>query len=169
MSTTDQALQAFNAIRDIPYRIPITPSEVDRCCSGKHILLKSELEKLGYTVRHRVCSFNWSSIDLPDQVRSVPHQDSSMHSFLEIQKEGQWIPVDATWDEAISSVLPSNTWDGKSETPVAVRIDQVFSPEESENIMTGPSGQETEHDLEVNGLFYAAFNEWLAKVRTERA
>ena len=128
-------------------------------------MLNTELERLGYTVRHRVCTFKWSSMDLPTEVLRASHNDLSTHSFLEIKKNDTWIPIDATWDQAISSVLNYNNWDGESETPLAVRADDVFSPEESEQIMTTSSMEETESDLSANGQFYAAFNDWLSKVR----
>ena len=162
----EKAIKVFEEIRDIPYRIPLTAIEVDHSCSGKHMLLKKELERLGYTVRHRVCSFRWSSVDLPIEVTRVPHEDASTHSYLEFKKDDIWIPVDATWDQAISSVLSSNSWDGESATPIAVKANVFFSPEESEQIMTQISEKEVESDLEINGQFYAAFNDWLAEVRS---
>ena len=161
----EAGIKVFKRIRDIPYRIPLNLSELDQCCSGKHIELKAELEKAGYTVRHRVCTFRWSSLDLPETLCKLPHQDTSTHSYLEILVGLEWITVDATWDTRISSILPRNTWDGSSKTPIAVAVEDIFSPEESEKIMTQGSNEETLADLRINGEFYNGFNEWLEEVR----
>ena len=159
------ARKAFEQIRDIPYRIPLSLSEEDHCCSGKHILLKARLETLGYTIRHRVCSFEWSSLSLPQEVMHVPHENPSTHSYLEFLHNGAWIPVDATWDTGISHILPVNNWDGMSATPIAVPVTSVFSPEKSTDIMTNENDQEILEDLAKNGNFYEKFNNWLQDSR----
>jgi len=62
MNILVNCINAFEQIRDIPYRIPMSLDEVDYCCSGKALLLKNKLESLGFQVRYRVCRFRWSEM-----------------------------------------------------------------------------------------------------------
>ncbi len=155
----------FEAIRDTPYAIPLSLSGTDDCCSGKHRRLKAQLEALGLKTDWQVCSFKWSDLDLPEEVRAVPHTDDSTHVFLRVLIGSDWIDVDATWDAALAQLLPVNEWDGKTSTKIAVPAIELFSLEKSSKIMDQENPQDVVQDLAVNGLFYKAFNEWLAEVR----
>src|SRR3989344_9376662 len=115
------AAKSFLEIRDIPYRIPLAVGERDDCCSGKATHLKESLEKLGYTVRFRVCTFRWSSIDLPVNVAETPHKDLSTHSYLEVLINDSWRVVDPTWDKQSAKVFHINEWDGETATEIAVK------------------------------------------------
>jgi len=158
-------LKAFNNIRDIPYRIPLTLGEKDDCCSGKHKLLRDLLIKQGFEVRYRVCSFLWSSIDLPEKVSNVPHDDNSTHVYLEVLIDDKWTIVDATWDSGIKNILKVNKWNGKSNTKIAVEPTKIFSPQKSASIMHNEIEEDILNDLKINGEFYKAFNNWLNEQR----
>lgn len=164
-------LEELRQIRDIPYRIPLTLEEDDRCCAGKHRLAKEILERHGYAVRFRVGEFFWSNARLPQDLLRVPHEDVGEHVCLEFEREGVWHVLDITWDRSLLSVLPSVDWDGRAATETAVPIEKWFSPEESRRIMS-LEDEELESvfkdDIEANGSFYAAFNAWLQGVRTAR-
>ncbi len=149
----------------MPYRIPLALGEKDVCCSGKHKLLKNLFEKQGLEVRYRVCTFLWSSIDLPGEVSKVPHHDLSSHVWLEVLIDGKWVIVDATWDIGVKNILHVNEWDGKSNTEPAVKPIKVFSPQKSTDIMNNESDEDTLNDLKINGEFYKAFNVWLEEQR----
>ncbi len=155
----------FKEIRDIPYSIPLSYGAEDRCCTGKHKKLLEALKENGYEVRWRVCTFKWSDLPIPQDVSVVPHDDNSTHVYLEVMIEGAWKKVDVTWDKGISSALPVNEWDGVSDTPIAVPVISVHSPEESLVIVEAESKEVVEADLRVNGKFYDAFNRWLQGVR----
>lgn len=159
-------VEEFKKIRDIPYKIPLSPDETDECCSGKSIMLHDIFKSAGYGARYRICSFLWSSIDLPSNVTSTPHDDNSTHQYLEIKIGDDWKIVDPTWDKGLGSTFPVNDWDGKSDTRVAVSAIKTFSPEESvKYIEKFSTDEETLSDLKINGDFYRAFNEWLVKIR----
>ena len=113
--------QIFNQVRDIPYKIPVSPKEKDCCCSGKHKILKKLLENLGYKVRYRVISFKWSSINLPKILLDIPHNDLSSHVYLEIFIENKWINMDVTWDSDLKNVFIINQWNSKNNV-IAVPI-----------------------------------------------
>lgn len=160
-------IKKFNEIRDIPYKIPLSIHEKSQNCCGKHIELKKYFEKHWLEVRYRVCSFLWSSIHLPEKVKNIPHDDYSMHVYLEVYIENKWVAVDATWDSEIEDILLVNTWDGKIDTKIAVEPIEIFSLEKSKEIMQNPDNQEILDDLEKHGEFYKVFNNWLEEVRKE--
>lgn len=156
---------SFQSIRDIPYKIPLTPNEEDTCCNGKHKKLKDLFAKQGFEARYRVGSFFWSSINLPREVSSVPHDDLSSHVWLEVLIDGEWVTVDAAWDIGLKNIFHVNEWDGKSDTEIAVKVLEIFSPEKSAEIMDGENNDDLLSDLKINGGFYKVFNEWLDKNR----
>lgn len=158
-------MEKFLAIRDIPYSIPLAYGEVDHCCSGKNKMLKEALEALGYQVRWRVCTFRWSSIELPEEVTAASHDDNSTHAYLEFLVENEWRAVDATWDKGLEPIFSIEEWDGVSATGVAVKPVEVYSPEKSQEIMNDDSKETIELDLAINEKFYKAFNTWLEEVR----
>ncbi len=158
-------LDSFQSIRDIPYKIPLTPNKEDTCCNGKHKKLKDLLIKQGFKVRYRVGSFLWSSLNLPSEVSNVPHDDLSSHVWLEVLIDGEWITIDATWDVGLKNIFHINEWDGKSNTEIAVKILEIFSPEKSAEIMDGENDDGLLSDLKINGKFYKAFNDWLERKR----
>ncbi|MDX9970325.1 MAG: hypothetical protein RBS56_00250 [Candidatus Gracilibacteria bacterium] len=158
-------IEAFKTVRDMPYRIPLALKEKDVCCSGKHKLLKDMLEKQGFEVRYRVCTFLWSSIDLPEKVSSVQHHDNNTHVWLETLVNNEWIIADATWDSGLKNIFHINDWDGKSNTQPAVKPIEIFSPQKSADIMNNYNDEDILNDLEINGEFYKAFNDWLEEQR----
>jgi len=159
------ATRKFEEVRDIPYNIPLKTSDRDDCCSGKHTLLLKELAKLGYNCRYKACKFEWSSLNLPKELLDLPHENESTHVFLEFKVNNLWKIVDATWDKPLSKILPVNSWDGESDTQIAVPVIDIFSTEKSHEIMTSDINS-TEEDLRKNGIFYKRFNEYLESIRS---
>lgn len=160
-------IDIFTSVRDIPYAIPLSLGEKNTSCSGKHTILKNIFVEQGLEVRYRVCSFLWSSIDLPIEVSKIPHDDLSSHVWLEVLINNTWVIVDATWDIGIQHILHVNKWDGISNTKIAVQPLNIFTVQKSADIMN------MEHDdiltdLHINGAFYRAFNHWLAEHRAVR-
>jgi hypothetical protein len=162
-------IKEFQKVRDIPYRIPLSPEESDECCSGKADMLFKTFKQNGYDVRYRLCTFRWSSIDLPKEIQDTPHDDDSSHTYLEIKIDGQWKIVDATWDKGLEGLFIVNEWDGKSDTKIAVQCIKCLSPEENLEYIEHMSTPEAIiSDLNVNGEFYKAFNEWLKEYRESK-
>lgn len=159
-------VEEFKKIRDIPYRIPLSPGESDDCCSGKSVRLFNLLRDASYNVRYRVCSFRWSDMKLPTKVQDIPHEGESTHSYLEVKIRNEWIAVDATWDKGLKDVFEINEWDGKSNTKVAVPVRECFTLDKSAEYMKESNSSEAIlDDLRKNGRFYGAFNNWLAEIR----
>ena len=158
-------IEIFNKIRDIPYRIPLKWGEEDNCCSGKSEKLFDLLTKEGYEVRYRVCVFLWESINLPEELQKIPHDKDCTHTFLEIKIDGEWKVLDSSWDKGLKNLFHVNEWDGKSNTQTAVKPIKILSPEKSLEIVNEQDEEVITKDLEINGEFYKAFNEWLEKNR----
>ena len=164
-----QAEDIFKKIRDIPYQIPLKTKEPDYCCSGKHIALKKSLEKLGYQVRYRVCSFRWSDLHLPEKLTGIPHENNSTHVYLEVYIDNKWKIVDATWDKGLSSFFQINEWDGKTDTRIAIPVLGSFSAKKSNEVMLSENEKTVEADLKTNGSFYRELNKFLKSIRDSSA
>ncbi|OGY99773.1 MAG: hypothetical protein A2945_02135 [Candidatus Liptonbacteria bacterium RIFCSPLOWO2_01_FULL_52_25] len=162
-------VQEFEKIRDIPYRIPLSTTERDDCCSGKSEQLLKILKVAGHGARYRVCTFRWSDLNLPNWVEQVPHENECTHTYIEILLDGEWKIVDATWDRGLKNIFAvNNNWDGRSNTEVAVPVRKLFSPKQSAEYMKRSATTDAiAEDLKKNGKFYEAFNRWLETKRRE--
>lgn len=164
--SNESLISIFKAIRDIPYRIPLSAEESDECCSGKAKRLLEALKAAGVEARYRVVTFRWSDLKLPSSVVAVHHEDESTHVYLEVKIGDGWKNVDPTWDTGVRSILPVNDWDGVSDTTIAVPVRETYSAEKSADIMAhSADSNEIMRDREKNGAFYKAFNDWLESVR----
>lgn len=162
-------IEEFKKVRDIPYRIPLSLEELDECCTGKTDRLFKTFKEGGYNVRYRLCTFRWSSLDLPKKLQDIPYDDDSSHTYLEIEIDKEWKIVDATWDKGLKDLFVVNEWDGKSNTEIAVPYIECLSPEKSLGYIKHISTPEAiKSDLKVNSDFYRAFNEWLENYRKSR-
>lgn len=158
-------ISLFNSIRDIPYRIALNWGEESNDCGGKHEKLFNLLTKEGREARYRVCAFLWSSLNLPPELESTPHDNDCTHTYLEIKINGGWKILDATWDKGLKNLFQINEWAGKSATAIAVKPIKIFTPRKSLEIVKGQNEEVIKKDLQVNGEFYKKFNEWLEKNR----
>lgn len=162
-----EIVDIFNKVRDIPYKIPVSLKEEDFCCSGKAKSLKNILEKADYKVRYRVCSFSWTSMNLPEKLLKVSHEEITTHVYLEIFVNNKWLIMDATWDPDLKSVFIVNQWNGQNNT-IAVPVIERFSLKQSQKIMENENEEEILKDLKINGKFYQAFNNWLKEIRKKK-
>jgi len=154
----------FEKVRDIPYRIALSPDEVSDDCLGKAQKLFKILEESGYEVRYRLCKIRWSTMDLPKEVDEKPHDDDCSHAYLEVRIDGQWKLIDATWDRGLGKIFHINEWGEEQE--MAIPCLERMSPEESvEHIKHITTREGIIADLEESGEFYRALNDWLEKCR----
>ncbi|MBD3244723.1 MAG: hypothetical protein GF335_01890 [Candidatus Moranbacteria bacterium] len=58
----EQLIKAFEKVRDIPYKIPLSTKEQNFACNGKHRILKKKLDEMGVESRFRLCTFDWDEI-----------------------------------------------------------------------------------------------------------
>jgi len=160
-----KVISYFYFVRDIPYKIPTSIKEPDYCCSGKHEILFDLLKFLNLQARYRVCIFLWSSLNLPLELKKIPHKNDCTHTYLEIKIKDKWKILDATWDIGLKKVFQINEWDGKSDTKIAVEPIKIFSATKSKKIVENQTDEVIQKDLGINGKFYEGFNIWLKKIR----
>ncbi len=160
-----QLIESFNQIRDLPYSIPLSFEGEDNCCNGKSKRFFQMLKDTGYKVRYRVCSYLWEELPLPKEILNIPHDPNPAHVYLEVFIDNKWINLDPTWDPGLKNILPVNTWDGRSDTRIAVNPIKLFSLKESARIMSDQPKELIEEDLAKNKEFYKAFNEWITSIR----
>lgn len=159
-------IEEFEKIRDIPYRIALSPDEISDDCLGKAKRLLEIFNKYGYEARYRVCKIRWSSLNLPKEIANLPHSDGCSHTYLEVFIGDKWVIVDPTWDKGLKAIFHINEWDGKSDNEIAIIPLETLSPEESSEHIRNITTRETIiADLEESGKFYEAFNNWLDKIR----
>jgi len=170
------AVNYFTYVRDIPFRMPLSVGEPKYNCWGKHVVLRTLLSSLGFKVRYALCRFSWNSLDIPESLKQIPHEDVT-HIYLEVytKQQARWMTVDATWDKGLASKLPVSEWDGRSDTVIAVKPTESLKPiktqEEFDKWSDLPSEEKwlslpMNSPLKVNGKFCEALNKWLESVRT---
>jgi hypothetical protein len=157
----------FTFVRDIPFRIPLSVHEPDHSCIGKHVVLKTLLSSQGFKVRYALCRWLWSSLDIPESLKKIPHEDRGVHVYLEVynNEQARWMTVDATWDKGLASKLPVSQWDGRSNTTIGVKPVESLKPIEiqEEFDKLEPRIQQA---IKVNSKFFEALNKWVESIRT---
>jgi hypothetical protein len=129
-------ISLFERVRDLPYEYPASrnPLEVLQrgrgSCSGKHYLLGELYRRMGVGVRHMMCThrFNESPLPFPDDMQEVLRRNEilDVHDYLQIQVNGEWLDVDATWEIALREFgFPvTDEWDGDSSMLLTVNPDE---------------------------------------------
>ena len=156
---TTLAVNAFNMVRDIPYKLD--NPEKDSSCSSKAKLLGEILVRLGFSVKIMVALFDWRDLPLPTDMSIIGYQTFgiSKHYFLSVKNANAkgWVNVDPTWDSALKNVFTITQWDGKTDTILAVQTDNIKPYE-------GTLG-DLKFKNRLNNPFAIRFNSWLEEVR----
>lgn len=119
VSDDEKLVSAYEAVRDIPYD-----------GTGKHSLLKSMFESLGFEVRAYLARHDLGALSLhpwPGALESFRGERTpSFHEFLKIRREGRWLTVDATFDHALARIgFPLLEWDGRTDMALPVRAEEI--------------------------------------------
>jgi len=129
-------VQVFERVRDIPYTYPASRDPVEvlqrghGSCSGKHYVLGEMFRLLGLSVRHMLCRhrFNESPIVFPAPMQAMLRKNEivDFHDYLQVQVDGTWVDIDATWPLALREFgFPVNEdWDGRQAMPLSVVADE---------------------------------------------
>lgn len=141
LSQDRSAMQAriamFDFVRDL--KVQLSGSDDirvvldERCGSGtgKHQALAELLRGLGCRVRHMLCShrFNESPISFPDEMQSLLRKNEvfDVHHYLQLDVQGRWIDIDATWSSTLRPFgFPVNDdWDGSHTMALGVAPDEI--------------------------------------------
>lgn len=158
-----KAVERFYEIRNIPYHIALNDREENWQCETKHRMLAKELEKLGYKTRERIGLFRWSEVDIPQEIKDLPHDNESSHLFLEvIPPDGRdWVKADCTWNPELKEAgFPISEWDGASSTEIAFDCYDLIPVEKNQEYL---DGIDYDKDMKVNYQIYDAFNKYCDK------
>jgi hypothetical protein len=129
-------VRVFERVRDIPYTYPSSRDPVEvlqrghGSCSGKHYVLGEMFRLLGLAVRHMLCRhrFNESPIVFPAPMQAMLRKNEivDFHDYLQVQVDGTWVDVDATWELALHEFgFPVNEgWDGRQAMQLSVVADE---------------------------------------------
>lgn len=183
-SPIEQRIAVFEHVRDIPYRL--VPTLYDPAvaaegillanagsCTPKHFLLGRWLELLGYDVRYLTSVFDWNVPELafPDGLRRLAERyPDEYHLCLEVDIDGQWRLVDATWDPRLRHLgfQVNDAWDGCSDTENAViPLETIVhaTPGERDRYATGQRRARSDAEQAVVQRFTMQFNRWLDGAR----
>lgn len=157
----------FTAIRDLPYRVPerVDDDQAWNCLS-KNRLLMNELKALGHNVRDRIGLMSWESTPTPrDIVALYPADIPATHYFLEIEKDGHWRALDASWDKDLEKAgFPIAEFGGRR-CP-GIKTERVFTQTEQDAYLKEWSSPSRIADyFQRAGPFLRALNAWLKDVR----
>lgn len=156
-------IAVFNKIRDLPYHCPESIEDNDYRCWGKHRLLYEALKALHFEVRYRVCEFLWSEQRIPKIITDKAPTDLDQHLYVEVKINKQWIRLDCSHDKQLPAY---NKWDGITDCVIAVKYQQILSPEKSKK-------EEQEEKMRFQQEFpkykdfFASMNKFLDTVRAQ--
>lgn len=155
-----KAVEKFYEVRAMPYHIALNDKESNWDCETKNRKLAKELEELAYKTRERIGLIRWSELEIPQEIKDLPHDDESSHLFLEVIPPGNtdWVAIDCTWNPELKRAdFPIAEWDGKNSTKVAFDCYKMIPVEKNEEYL---SGIDYDEDIKVNYKIYDAFNKY---------
>lgn len=158
------ALTLFNQVRDLPFRVPESVNEEVFTCWGKHRKLFALLNRAGYKVRFRVCSFLWSEQKIPAEILKIPHKEEENHLYLEINLNNKWVLIDCTMD---SKFPKFNDWDGKTDCKHGVNPKKIFTPLES-SFLEKQEPFKFEEIFKANKEFFKELNKFYESLRQQK-
>lgn len=170
----------FERVREIPYVYPASrdPTDVLRngcgSCSGKHYLLGEMFRMLGVRVRHMICThrFNESPLAFPGPMQEMLRKNEivDLHDYLQIEVDGGWVDVDATWPRGLREFgFPVNEeWDGKSAMMLSVVAEDLAVAErDPERLKEELLSKLTPRQRALRKQFLEALNSWVQELVLE--
>jgi len=170
----------FEHVRDIPYCYPATrdPAELLRVgrgsCSGKHYLLGELFRRLTVPVRHMICThrFNESPLVFPEPMQEILRKNEivDFHDYLQIEVDGEWIDVDATWERGLREFgFPVNEdWDGKSAMLLSVvPEDFTVAERDPDRLKDELLSKLTPRQRTLRKQFLEALSNWVQELSAE--
>jgi len=166
MGKWEEAVECFEWVREIPFRLPTSVDGPDYTCEGKHQILYYSLHGLGIEVRPRICESRWNDLkQMPPEILGIPHDNDIWHIYLQFRRDGKWKNLDATVDSGLTSVLPVSEWAGRGATDICVKPGKIFSAKRS--MREFRTDNDWSDDLKRNYDFYVAMNKWFDSLRQE--
>jgi hypothetical protein len=173
-------IKLFEHVRDIPYCYPASrdPNEVlalrQSSCPGKHYLLGEMFRMLGLRVRHMICThrFNESPLVFPPPMQEMlcKNEIVDLHDYLQINVDGDWIDIDATWERGLREFgFPVNDeWDGKSPMMLSVvPEDFAIAERDPERLREELLSRLTPRQRALRRQFLEALGLWVQELSAE--
>jgi hypothetical protein len=130
--------------------------------------------RLGLPARHLICShrFNESPIVFPDEMQEMLRKNEivDLHDYLQVQVDGVWVDVDATWEAGLRAFgFPVNEdWDGKSSMALSVVPEELtFVERDPERQKEAMLSKLTPRQRTLRSQFLEALNDWVQELATE--
>jgi hypothetical protein len=173
-------VRLFERVRDIPYTYPASrdPEEVLRAgqgsCSGKHYLLGELFRRLGLRVRNMICThrFNESPLPFPEDMQDMLRKDEivDVHDYLQIEVDGTWTDVDATWEEGLREFgFPVNdAWDGRGSMMLSVVAEEhAVADKDPARVKEEMLAKLSPRQRALRKRFLEALNRWVLELAQE--
>lgn len=170
----------FEKVRDLRFRYPSSRDPLDvlreggGSSSGKHYLLGELLRRQGTPVRHVICSHRFNDSDLPlsEEMQKLLSKNEivDLHDYLQIQVDGQWIDVDATWSRDLREYgFPvTEDWDGRSSMLLGVAADEHELVEgDPAKVKEEMLSKLTPQQRKVREQFLVALARWIEEISAE--
>jgi hypothetical protein len=142
ITSEEKLISAYNSVRDIPYggvrtRDPAPDAilkENRGTGRGKHILLKSLFESMGFEAKAFIAKHNLAKYPIhpwPEVLKEFQGKDiPGFHDFLKVKLNDRWVTVDATFDRSLVAVgFPGQMWDGKSDMKLPIEATEIMEVE----------------------------------------
>jgi hypothetical protein len=137
LTPEEKLVSAYHSVRDIPYGGVRTKDTDDVLADnkgtgrGKHALLKTIFESMGYEVKEYLARHNLSEYPLnpwPTELDAFKGKRiTSFHEFLKVKLHDTWVTVDAAFDHSLVPLgFPSLDWDGKSDMALPVNAEEII-------------------------------------------
>jgi hypothetical protein len=159
-------------VRNIPYGecLPRSPENTLKhnkgTCSTKNILLRDLYKAIGIPTQIWLCSFEYkqSKKFTPNMNKLLAKPLTIYHTFIKIKVHNTWIIVDASNDSKLG-VPYQKTWDGKSDTLLAVKPLRFFHTQNPEAFKEKAMAKRTKNEKEQEKKFMPLFFQWIDKSR----
>lgn len=130
----ETVVRVFQRVRDIPYgvigsRDPVKVLEANKgTCSGKHLLLAALYRTMGLNVKDMVAFHKYENlprnVEYPKELKVILQKGDGIpdyHNFAKLYVKGNWLTLDATFEENLKEYFVVNYWDGKNDTKLSVK------------------------------------------------
>jgi transglutaminase-like putative cysteine protease len=164
----------FEAVRDIPFGFGPhqDPASLLTCgygtCAPKHALLAQRFAALGLRTRFVYVTFRFDDMpgNFPPDLASLVHDGKLRgHVALQLERDGRWLDVDATFDAPLarSGFTVTLDWDGRRSMPLTVvpvhREESLDEPARFEPL------QSIHRETALPGSLVRRINAWLEEQR----
>lgn len=167
MDPLHAARLVFEEVRDEPYRLAETTDDTACNCLTKNEELLTRLAILGFSVRGRVMEMDWADTPLPTAITSqCPTGIPPTHFYLELEHQGRWHIVDASWDAGLANAgFPIGQFLEQPEP--GIKPVRILGPEEQcAYFKAWEDPALVEEYFTTSAAFLKAANQWLSHART---